>query len=323
VRAAKNWVSAHPWLAFIVRRAAFLVVSVLALALATFLMLQLIPGDPVTRIAGEDATPQSIEQLRRELGLDRPLWEQFTAYMGNLLTGDLGTSFQNGRPVGEIIADRLPVTATLAACSVALVLLISVPAGILIGSMTRGGRHRATESSFVTSTGIAAAIPDFVAGTLLALVFGVALRWLPVGGVGTAAAFVLPVIALSIRPVAVLSRIIRMETLNVLSLEYIRTAESKRLPPMRIYRTHVLPNVLTAALTVTGLLLGGLIGGAVTVENVFALPGLGTVVVQAVTVRDYPVIQGVMIVLGIAVLLINTFVDALVALLDPRSVLAN
>jgi len=170
-------------------------------------------------------------------------------------------------------------------------------------------------------TSVGGALPEFLASTFLAFVFAIWLRWLPVAGADERAAIVLPALAISLRPISVLSRIVRVETLNVLAQDYMRTARSKRLPPRLLYLRHALPNVLTAALTIGGLLFTGLLGGAVIVENVFAWPGLGTAVVQAVLNRDYPVIQGVILMLGMAVVLVNTLVDILLGVVDPRSII--
>ncbi|MGH2402841.1 MAG: ABC transporter permease, partial [bacterium] len=209
----------------------------------------------------------------------------------------------------------------LASVALLLVMALSVPLGMVVGALTREGRNRHAELAFTTLTSVGGALPEFLASTFLAFIFAVWLRWLPVAGADVPAAIILPALAISIRPIAILSRIVRVETLNVLAQDYIRTARSKRLPARLLYLRHTLPNVLTAALTIGGLLFTGLLGGAVIVENVFAWPGLGTAVVSAVLARDYPVIQGVILMLGIAVVAVNTLVDVLLGIVDPRSII--
>lgn len=310
-----------PGVRLALRRAASLGIVLAALLVASFLIVRLIPGDPARTIAGFDASGEEVERVRQALGLDRPLLTQFVVYTRNALRLNFGESFVTSEPVTKIIADRLPETGQLALVALFLVLLLSVPLGMIAGALTREGRNRGAEITFTTVTSIGGALPEFLASTFLAFIFAVWLRWLPVAGADTSAAIILPALAISIRPIAILSRIVRVETLNVLAQDYIRTARSKRLPAGLLYLRHTLPNVLTAALTIGGLLFTGLLGGAVIVENVFAWPGLGTAVVSAVLARDYPVIQGVILMLGIAVVLVNTLVDVLLGIVDPRSLI--
>lgn len=310
-----------PGVRLALRRTASLGIVLAALLVASFLIVRLIPGDPARTIAGFDASREEVDSVRQALGLDRPLLTQFVVYARNALRLNFGESFVTSEPVTKIIADRLPETGQLALVALVLVLLLSVPLGMIAGALTREGRNRGAEVAFTTVTSIGGALPEFLASTFLAFIFAVWLRWLPVAGADTSAAIILPALAISIRPIAILSRIVRVETLNVLAQDYIRTARSKRLPARLLYLRHTLPNVLTAALTIGGLLFTGLLGGAVIVENVFAWPGLGTAVVSAVLARDYPVIQGVILMLGIAVVLVNTLVDILLGIVDPRSLI--
>lgn len=310
-----------PGVRLALRRTASLGIVLAALLVASFLMVRLIPGDPARTIAGFDASREEVERVRQALGLDRPLLTQFVAYTRNALRLNFGESFVTSEPVTKIIADRLPETGQLALVALLLVLFLSVPLGMIAGALTREGRNRGAEVAFTAVTSIGGALPEFLASTFLAFFFAVWLRWLPVAGADSSAAIILPALAISIRPIAILSRIVRVEALNVLAQDYIRTARSKRLPATLLYLRHTLPNVLTAALTIGGLLFTGLLGGAVIVENVFAWPGLGTAVVSAVLARDYPVIQGVILMLGIAVVLVNTFVDILLGIVDPRSLI--
>jgi peptide/nickel transport system permease protein len=308
-----------PGTRFLIRRLASLGIVVASLLVASFLIVHLIPGDPARTIAGIDASQEEVERVRRALGLDQPVLVQFVRYARNAGRLDFGRSFVTDEPVTKVIADRLPKTAQLALVALLLVMTLSIPLGMIVGALTREGRHPRAEVAFAAVTSVGGALPEFLASTFLAFLFAVWLRWLPVAGADERAAIVLPALAISLRPVSVLSRIVRVETLNVLAQDYIRTARSKRLPPGLLYLRHTLPNVLTAALTIGGLLFTGLLGGAVIVENVFAWPGLGTAVVQAVLNRDYPVVQGVILMLGIAVVLVNTLVDILLGIVDPRS----
>lgn len=310
-----------PGTGFLLRRLVSLAIVLAALLFASFLIVRLIPGDPARTIAGLDASQEDVRRIREVLGLNKGLLAQFADYSRRAARLDFGRSFVTNEPVTKLIADRLPKTAQLAITALLLVMALSIPAGMLVGAVTREGRHPRAELAFAAVTSVGGALPEFLASTFLAFVFAVWLRILPVAGADERTAIILPALAISIRPIAVLARIVRVETLNVLAQDYIRTARSKRLPARLLYFRHTLPNVLTAALTIGGLLFAGLLGGAVIVENVFAWPGLGTAVVQAVLSRDYPVIQGVILMLGIAVVLVNTLVDVLLGLVDPRSII--
>ena len=311
--------SDNPWVSFLVRRGGQFVLSVWVLVTAAFFMIHLVPGDPVRAALGLNAPAELVESRRAALGLDQPLLVQYFHYIGGLFTGDMGSSMITGQPVAEIISTRLPATLQLALLAVLLVLLVSVPVGVTMAVATRGGRRRGLELAFAAVTVILAAIPEFLLAVGLVYVFAVSLGWFPVAGNTAPFALVLPVIALAVGPIAVFSRIIRVEVLSVLGQDFIRTARAKRLAPHRIYSRHALPNAMTATLTLTGLLLTGMVAGTVLVENVFAWPGLGTMIVQSILTKDYSVVQGIVLVYGIGVLLVNLVVDVMLALLDPRS----
>jgi peptide/nickel transport system permease protein len=299
------------------------VVSLVAVMVAAFLMIHLVPGDPVRAALGLTASPDLIESTRASLGLNDPLWVQFGRYVANLFTGNLGTSIATRVPVASVIGARLLATAALALAAFAVAVIVAIPTGTLVAMATRRGRARALELGFAGSTVILAAIPDFLIGTALVWVFAVNLHWLPVAGKVGLASYVLPVLALAIGPASILSRIVRVEMLAVLETDYVRTARAKRLSPLRINLAHALPNALTGSLTMSGLLLGSMVAGTVLVENVFAWPGLGSMIVQSILVKDYPLVQGIVLVYGIGVLLLNTLVDVILALLDPRSTIAE
>jgi peptide/nickel transport system permease protein len=310
----------NPWVQFALIRGASLIGILLVLVVATFLILHLIPGDPARRIAGPQATPEFLAQLRQNLGLNRPLWQQFTDYLHDVSHLDFGRSYATGEDVSFVLGVRLPKTAQLAGFAVALMILFAVPIGIVAGALTREGRHRRLELAFTSITSIGGALPEYLSGTLLAFVFAVVLKILPVAGSGDLRFLLLPGLAVSLRHISTLSRIVRVETLNVLAQDYIRTARSKRLPDRLIYFRHTVRNVLTAVLTIAGMEFAELIGGTVIVENVFAWPGLGTAIVQSVLTRDYPVVQGAVLMLGIAVVIVNMVVDILLGIVDPRSI---
>jgi peptide/nickel transport system permease protein len=318
VRSARS-----PWAGFALRRLGRLLISLVVLVTATFAMIHLVPGDPVRAALGPTAPPALVQQTKEDLGLTKPLPQQYVDYTRNLLTGNLGVSFVTRTPVSQIVKDRLPETAKLAVLAFLLTLLIAVPVGVVTAVLTHNGRRRGLELAFTTSSTVAATVPDYLFGVGLVYVLGVSLGWLPVAGRSGPSSYVLPVLALSLGPAAGLARIVRVEMLKVLGTDYMRTARGKRLPARLLYVRHALPNSLTATLTIGGLLLGGLIAGTVLVENVFAWPGLGTTVVQSVVQQDYAVVQAIAFLLGTAVLLINFVVDLALGLLDPRSTVRN
>ena len=198
---------------------------------------------------------------------------------------------------------------------------MSVPAGVVMGVLTRRGHGRRTELAFTTTSVVLGIIPDFLVGVGLVFVFGVSLGWLPVAGNDSPDAYILPVIALAIGPAAILARIIRIEMVTVLEADFVRTARAKRLPSRSVYLGHALPNALTASLTMAGLILSAMVASTVLVENVFAWPGLGSTIVQSILNKDYPLVQAIVLVYGVGVLLVNTVVDIALAVLDPRSMI--
>lgn len=310
----------HPWLRFALRRALRLVVSLIVLLIATFLTMQLVPGDPARAGLGPTASPRKVEARRAELHLDEPVLSQFERYVRGAVHGDFGRSLVSGQPVGEIIGERLPATARLAGLAFLLSVLLAIPLGIFTAVLTRGGRHRGVAATFSLVTSVGVSVPDYLVATGLVALFGVTLLWLPIAGASGPESYVLPVLALSLMPIATLARVARVEMLSVLDREYMTAARAKRLPRRLLYIRHALPNALTATLTVGGLLLASLIAGTVIVENVFAWPGLGSAVTQAIVEKDYPLVQGIVLVLGGISLVVTLLVDVVIALLDPRSI---
>ncbi|MEW5686723.1 MAG: ABC transporter permease [Pseudomonadota bacterium] len=310
-------------LRFLLRRVGRFAVSLFALFALTFLLVHFVPGDPVRASLGLLAPQELVEARRQELGLDRPLPEQFARHVAALARGDLGTSLSVRRPVSEVIAERLPATLALAGGAMLIVVLAGTGLGLAAAAVGAGGRRPGADMAFNATSGLLTSTPEFVTAVALTSLFAVALSWAPVAGRGGAASYVLPTLALALGPAAALARVVRTEGLRVLEEDYMRAARARRLSAWRLYAVHALPNCLTAALTVSGLILGGLVAGTVLVENVFAWPGLGSAIVTAITQKDYPLTQGVILVLGALVLLINFGVDVLITWLDPRSALAR
>lgn len=304
-----------PWARFAVHRLLGLLAVASTLVVVTFAMVQLIPGDPARVLAGQNATGADIDRLRHDLGLDRPLRTRFADYVTGLLHGDLGRSFQTREPVAHIISARLPYTAELALIAVIVVLAVALPLGMAVA--VRGSRR--VDGAFTFVTGLVGSVPEYVMGTLLVLVFAIVLGVLPAAGASSISSLILPVAAIALPHVCFMSRVVRREAGTVLAQDYIRVARGRRLPARRLYLRHVLPNLLTATLTLSGLMLAALLGGTVTVEAVFGWPGLGTRVVDAVLARDYPVIQGTVLVLGVLAATLNLIVDIALAVLDPRT----
>jgi peptide/nickel transport system permease protein len=306
-------------LRFGARRLIRFVVSLWVLLTAAFGMIYLIPGDPVRASLGITASQALVDQRRHALGLDQPLFVQYGHYLAGVLTGNFGTSLASQLPVSRIIADRLPATLELALAAFGLAVVIAIPLGTIMGVLTRGGRARRTELAFTTTSVIIGAIPDFLVGVVLVWILGVHLHLLPVAGRSGFASLVLPVVSLAVGPAAILSRILRVEMIAALQADYVRTARAKRLRSRTVYVKHALPNALTATITLGGLLLSTMVAGTVLVENVFAWPGLGSTIVSSILTKDYPVVQGIVLVYGIGVLAVNLVVDIALALLDPRS----
>jgi peptide/nickel transport system permease protein len=316
--------SASPWLQFALRRLIGLIAILVVLLVVSFLIVQLIPGDPAAAMAGANADLADIARIRHQLGLDQPLWQRFSGYVGGVLSGDLGTSFMYRQPVLTIIENRLPFTMTVAFGAIAIVLLVAIPLGMLIGVLTQGGRRRWLDTGFGFVTGLLDSVPGYVMATFLVVMFALGIGALPLFPPAYtprfgSASFVLPIAAIVIGPICTVSRVVRRETSVVLGNDYLRTARGWRLPAWKRYVKWALPNLLTSTLTVSGLVLTGLIGGAVVIESVFALPGLGSGIIKAILDRDYPVIQAMVIVIGMIAALINLLVDILLGLIDERT----
>jgi peptide/nickel transport system permease protein len=285
--------------------------------LVVFLMAWVTPGDPVVAMLGEASqgiSRDALEDLRRQLGLDRPLAVQYVVYVGGLLRGDLGTSIRSRRPVLAEVRDRLPATIELAVAALAIAVVLGISLGVL------AALHRGTfvDGFAITVALVGVSLPVFWSGFLLMMLFALELGWLPASGRGTWRHLVLPALAVGISSAAFIARITRGAMLETLSQDYVRTARAKGLPPRRVVRVHALRNALLPIVTVVGLQLGGLLGGAVLTETVFAWPGVGRLVVDAIIARDLPLVQGAVLVVSLLFILVNLVVDLSYAFINPK-----
>ncbi|WP_205529047.1 ABC transporter permease [Microbacterium halotolerans] len=308
---------------FAIRRLGRLVVSLVVVVLAAFFLVHLVPGDPVRAALGPTAPAGLVESTRVALGLDQSMPQQLLNYLSGLLRGDLGTSIQSGLSVSDTIASRFPTTLTLAALGFAVAVVGALPIGMGAALIARTRRGRTVNGGISGFLGVLIAIPDFVLAVGLISVFSMWLGLLPPAGWGDGPDAVLPVLALSLGAMAYLARIVQVEMIKVLDSTYITTARAKRLPQRLILFRHALPNIVTATLTVGGLLLSGLVAGTVIIETVFAVPGAGSTLVSAVGTKDYPMIQGMVLVYAAMVLAVNLVVDLILITIDPRTTIAE
>ena len=307
---------------YIIRRVVMALPTLVLASLAIFLILHLIPGDPAAIVAGADATPAQLAAVRTDLGLDKPLVVQYARWLGQVLHGNFGTSLIGKYPVGDQIRRAYPATLDLTLAALLLALLLALPLGLLAALHPRSPLDRAI-SAF---NAVAVGIPNFLLGILLILLFSLHVLHLPVGGrvpltddpAAGLKALLLPAVTLALGIAAVLTRFLRSALLEVLSEDYVRTARAKGLRGGAVIRRHALRNALIPVITVLGIQIGRLLGGAVIVEAVFAWPGMGRLAVQAILTRDYPMVQAALLLLVTAFIVINLIVDIAYGLLDPR-----
>ena len=306
----------------ILRRLVATIPVLLLVTAGVFALIHLTPGDPIDAMMAESVDDSVKRELRRDLGLDRPLYLQYATWMGRLLQGDLGRSIRNREPVIENVGRRIKPSLQLAGLAMAISLLVATPIGILSAA-----RRNSALDRFGTSFALfGICMPNFLIALLLIFLFGVTLRWLPISGYvdpmeelwDGLRSLALPAITLGLALAAVITRTLRSSMLEALSEDYIRTARAKGLSEGAVIRTHALKNALIPVVTVLGLQLGTLIGGAVITEYVFALPGVGRLVVDAVFARDYPLVQGVVLLIAVGFILSNLMVDLLYGWIDPR-----
>jgi ABC-type dipeptide/oligopeptide/nickel transport system permease component len=279
-----------------------------------FLLIHIVPGDPVQQMLGEGAAPAEVEHLRHALGLDQPLAEQYGRYLAGLVRGDLGQSFRFQAPVGRIIFERYPATLQLAAVALLVCAAIGIPVGVL--AAYRRGRPADRAASVFTLLGLA--VPNFALGPVLILFFSIELGWLPVSGRGGPLYFVLPAATLGAALAAILTRMVRGAMLEELSSDYVRTARAKGLSTLAVLLRHALRNALIPIITILGLQFGTLLAGTIVTESIFSWPGIGRLTVQAISARDYPLLQGCILVISVSYVLVNLLTDLLYALIDPR-----
>jgi ABC-type dipeptide/oligopeptide/nickel transport system permease component len=287
---------------------------VFGVLLLTFLLVHLVPGDPVEVMLGESATSADRSALRAELGLDRPLPLQFVDYLGKLAQGDFGVSIHSHAPISGLLAERIPATARLALLSLAIALAIGLPLGIVAALQHRRWPDRAATLSALTLS----AMPHFWLGPLLMLVFALWLGWLPVSGMDNGASIVLPALTLASGLAAILTRMTRASLLEVLNEDFVRTARAKGLPERAVILRHALKAALLPVVTVIGLQLGSLLAGAVITETVFGWEGVGRLLVESIEKRDYPVTQACVLVIALTYVLVNLLTDLVYSRLDPR-----
>ena len=309
-------------LSYIVRRILSTLPVMGIVALFVFSLLYIAPGDPAAVIAGDQASPADVERIRQSLGLDRPFLIQFGSWLWNILHGDLGTSIFTNLPVSKMIAQRIEPTFSLMAITLVLTILVAVPLGV-VAAWKAGSWVDRTIMAFAV---FAFSLPVFVVGYVLAYVFALQFEWLPVQGYTPLAAglwpwlqnLILPALALGSVYIALIARITRASMLEVLQQDYVRTARAKGLGQRNILFVHALKNAAVPIVTVIGIGIALLIGGAVVTESVFAIPGLGRLTIDAILRRDYPVIQGIVLLFSFLYVLVNLMVDVTYTLVDPR-----
>lgn len=299
---------------YIARRIVALIPVVIGVTFIVFMIMNLAPGDPVKTILGEQATPEAIEQLREELGLNNHVLIQYKDYFLNLLKGDMGTSYKTKVGVATEVISRIPTTAKLALSAILVAVVFSIPLGIIAAVKQNTWIDGLT--MFIALIGVS--VPIFWAGLMLLLFFSLKLGWFPVSGAETWKSFVLPGLALGFQSMAVIARTTRSSMLEVLRQDYIRTARSKGVAYNKVVTKHALSNALIPTITVTGLQIGTLLGGSVLTETVFGLPGIGRLMIQSIQGRDIPTVLGCIIVFTIAFSIVNLIVDIIYAFVDPR-----
>jgi peptide/nickel transport system permease protein len=300
-----------------------LVVTLLVLLTVSFLLVRLIPGDPVRASLGFNVSEESVEQRRAALGLDGSLWDQYVGYWQQTLSLDFGTSVTTNLPVSSSLEARWSRTLTLVVFALPLTLVVSVGVGLATAIAAQNGRRPHLRNAYRVSSATLAVIPDFFYAIGLVVVFAIQLDWLPAGGTAGLTSYILPVIAMTIGPAAAISRLVHARSTEVLDAPFMVMARSQRLPPRAIYVRHALPNVLLEAMTLGGLYVGTMVAGSVVVEVVFNINGIGSLLIQAMIDKDYPVIQACLLILGTVVLVAHAFVDVALARLDPRSTIGE
>jgi ABC-type dipeptide/oligopeptide/nickel transport system permease component len=299
---------------FLIRRLLLTIPVVWIVVTLVFALIHLVPGDPIAQMLGEGAAVGEVERVRHDLGLDRPIRDQYVSYMLGLFRGDLGVSFRNQEPVLTSILRRYPATMQLAVAAIFFSLLIAVPLGI-VAAVKRGS---VTDRSIGLFTLVGVSLPNFALGPLLILLFSIALGWLPVSGRESWANLILPSITMGGAMAAIMTRMVRSSMLEEIHQDYVRTARAKGMSESRVMLGHALRNGLIPIVTVMGLQLGTLLAGAIITETIFAWPGLGRLTVQAINARDYPLVQGCILAIALTYIIVNLATDVFYSIIDPR-----
>lgn len=307
---------------YIFRRFILLIVTVILVSIITFAVFQILPGDPVRTMLGTEADPTQIENLRSELGLDRPLYEQYTDWMKGIVTGELGNSIRFSMPVKDLLLARLPVTISLAAITLFIVCFISLPLGMFAARR----QNQLSDLTLSSATQLGMAIPSFWLGMMLILYVGLNVEFFKISGyipwstsiAGALSTLVLPALTIAIPQIAVNFRYVRTAILEQVRMDYVRTIRSKGIAERMVMYKHVLKNAMIPILTVFGLITAEIVAGTIIVEQVFSLPGVGQLLITAINNRDFPLVQGIVMYITVAVVTINFIVDILYTVLDPR-----
>jgi len=314
-RSARGRRELRSLVSYLIRRLAQAIPVLFGVSVAVFLMVQLVPGDPAIVMLGDTASPQAIATLRHQLGLDQPLWVQYGRFVGRLVTrGSLGKSVRSNREVVREVLDRFPYTLELTLCAVTLAAVLGISAGI-VAAIKQG---TFIDAAVLTLSTAGLSVPGFWIALLMILFFSVRLGWLPVAGAGDWKHLVLPTITLALPSIATKARLTRTVMIEVLGQEYIRTARAKGLAERIVLIRHALRNALIPVATIVGLQFGGLLGGSFITESIFGWPGVGRLAVNSILERDFPIVQGTVLLLAVSFVLTNLAVDVLYAWLDPR-----
>jgi len=279
-----------------------------------FLLIHVVPGDPVLQMLGQDARVEDITELRHTLGLDQPLGVQYVKYLEGLARGDWGRSMRFSAPVRPIVLERFPATLELSLAALMICIVIAIPAGVF--SARRRGSRADRATSFFTLLGLS--VPNFALGPVLILIFSVEIGWLPVSGRGAWSQLILPSVTLGAALAAILTRMVRGSMIEELSSDYVRTARAKGIPESAVLFRHAFPNALIPVITVVGLQFGSLLAGTIVTETIFSWPGIGRLAVQAISARDYPLLQGCILLIALSYVAVNLLTDLVYALVDPR-----
>jgi len=306
----------------ILKRILATVPVLLVVALVIFTVLRVTPGDPAVLVAGDAASTEQIEEIRRAMGLDQPIYVQFTQWLGNMVRGDFGNSLISGKPVSELITDRMGATLSLTFMTLVYTLLVSLPLGVL----SAWYRGKTLDRCVMAGSVVGFSVPVFIVAYLLVLLFSLELRWLPVQGYRPLSAglwdhvrhLLLPAISLGTVYIALITRIVRTSVIDTLNEDYIRTARAKGVSEWRVLRRHALANAAVPILTIIGISITMLIGGVVVTESVFNIPGLGRLVLDAVLSRDFTVIQSLIVLFSVIYIVVNLLIDISYMIVDPR-----